>query len=160
MPLRKLDQGPNEPFNSLDTTKRPTYIIPPSTFITMTNRPFIRFGVLSLLLTGLLFGCEESASQLDEPLIAEIEQSVLPDTIMKHTMAQVKEARQQSGLDQRAMAIEGVLSVGISGNSNDDAWIQVLVKDDTTAQHASKVLGDSLNGIPIKYAYSDTVRAQ
>ena len=79
---------------------------------------------------------------------------------MTHTLAQVKEARQQSEIDKQAMAIEGVLSVGISGNSNDDAWIQVMVKDDTTAQHASKILGDTLNGIPIKYAYSDTIRAQ
>ena len=126
----------------------------------MHSKRIIQLGVLSLLITGLLYGCEQSTYRPDEPVVAEIEQSVLPDTIMKHTVTQVKEARHQSGIDQRAMAIEGVLSVGISGNDNDDAWIQILVKDDTSAQRANEILGDTLNGIPIKYAYSDTIRAQ
>gem|GEM_PF-4813613 len=126
----------------------------------MRNRHFIRFGVIFFTVSAILVGCEESASQLDEPIVAELEQAILPDTIMTHTVSQVQEARQQSEIDKRAMAIEGVLSVGISGNSNEDAWIQIMVKDDTTAQQASKILGDTLNGIPIKFAYSDTIRAQ
>ena len=126
----------------------------------MQYRLLTQLGLIALLSSCLLYGCEESASQLDEPLIADIEQPVFPDTLMKHTAAQVKEVRQQSGIDQRAMAIDGVLSVGISGNSNDDAWLQITVKDDTTAQRASEILGDTLNGIPIKFAYSDTIRAQ
>lgn len=126
----------------------------------MQYRLFIRLGITVIMASSLLYGCEESASQLDEPLVADIEQPVFPDTLMKHTAAQVKEARQKSGIDQQAMAIEGVLSVGISGNSNDDAWIQITVKNDTTAQRASEILGDTLNGIPIKFAFSDTIRAQ
>lgn len=126
----------------------------------MRNTTLIRFSTLFVLITCFLIGCEESASLPDEPIVNSIEQSVLPDTIMTHTVAQVKEARQQSEIDKRAMAIDGVLSVGISGNTNEDAWIQIIVKDDTTALRASEILGDSLSGIPIKFAYSDTIRAQ
>ena len=126
----------------------------------MNITPYFRNCTVLFLFIAMLFGCEENASHLDEPLIDPTEQSILTDTIMTHTVAQVQEARQQSGLDKRAMAIEGVVSVGISGNSNEDAWIQVLVKDDTSAQRASQILGDSLNGVPIKYNYSDTIRAQ
>lgn len=121
---------------------------------------FFQFGSILLIIASIFLGCEESASHPDEPIVAELEQPAILDTLMTHTVAQVKEARQQSEIDQHAMAIDGVLSVGISGNNNEDAWIQVLVKDDTSALRASKILGDSLNGVPIKYAYSDTIRAQ
>ena len=128
----------------------------------MISLPFtsrILYGLALLFFVGLT-ACEESASNFEEPVLADLEETTSADTIMAHTIAQVKEARQQSGIDQRAMSIEGVLSVGTAGNSNDDAWIQILVKDDSAAQRARGVLGDSLNGVPIKFAFSDTIRAQ
>ena len=128
----------------------------------MTLPHYVRTAAYSLTLFLFLgvVGCEDSTTTFEEPVLADLETSVQPDTIMAHTVAQVKTMRQQSGIDQRAMAIDGVISVGTSGNSNDDAWIQILVKDTLAAERARGVLGDSLEGIPIKFAYSDTVRAQ
>ena len=86
------------------------------------------FFSLILLFSFGIMACEESTTNFEEPVLSSLEEITVPDTIMAHTVAQVKEIRQQSGIDQRAMAIEGVLSVGTAGNGNDDAWIQVLVK--------------------------------
>ena len=115
-------------------------------------------GLALFIFLGLT-ACEESATDFEEPILSSMAETASPDTLMAFTVAQVKEIRQQSGIDQRAMAIEGVVSVGTSGNGNDDAWIQVLVKNDSAAERVRTALGDSLSGVPIKIAYSDTIRA-
>ncbi len=133
-------------------------------FIPFTLQFFSAFVLL------FAFGCEPGAMHPEEspdtdaaataPLEAHPVTDSTADTTMAYTATHVKEVRAQTGIDERAMALEGVLSVGTSGASNDDAWIQILVKDDSAAENARRVLGDTLEGVPIKYALSDTIRAQ
>ena len=116
--------------------------------------------IVPLLLILIVTGCAEGTTYYSEPALAHSEETASTDTLMAHTTAQVKEIRKQSGIDQRVMSIDGVLSVGTAGNNNDDAWIQILVKDDSVANHVRGIIGDSLEGVPIKFALSDTIRAQ
>ncbi len=97
-------------------------------------------------------GCESS-----EPVLDPTEN---PPLVMRYSVSQVSEARTAHNVDQRAMQIEGVLSVGVAGNSNEDAWIQIQCKDSTAVSRARAVLGDSLAGIPIHFSLSDSIKAQ
>ena len=100
----------------------------------------------------LIWGCESS-----EPIIDHLE---TPQPTMSYSVSEVSQIRSQHNLDQRARAIDGVLSVGVSGKSNDDAWIQILCKDAQAIEKARAELGDSLAGVPIHFSLSDTIRAQ
>ena len=79
---------------------------------------------------------------------------------MPYSVSEVSQIRSTHNVDRRAMAIEGVLSVGVTGNSNDDAWIQIQCLDSLAIERAKEELGDSLAGVPIKFTISDTIRAQ
>ena len=113
-----------------------------------------RFIDASLILAAVLFmwGCETSEPIIDHP--------ETPLQAMTYSVSEVSQIRAQHNVDQRAMSIDGVLSVGVTGKSNDDAWIQILCKDTQTIEKARKTLGDSLAGVPIRFSLSDTIRAQ
>ncbi len=113
-----------------------------------------RLSTFLLLITGLLLSmaCETSAPTLDPP--------DPPQPAMTYSVPEVSKVRTQHNVDQRAMSIAGVLSVGIAGASNDDAWIQIQCKDTEAISRARTELGDSLAGVPIKFTLSDTIRAQ
>ena len=115
-------------------------------------------------------GCDrdDAALEQEEPLApgaafeqdTTIRQPALQELTMGYTAAQVAEIRKKADLDARAMAIDGVLSVGVAGEGPDNAWIQILCLNDSAAARARAALGDSLDGVPIRYALSDTIRAQ
>ncbi len=113
-----------------------------------------RLSSTILLLAGLLMNpaCETPSPTLDQPEDQE--------TAMTYSVAEVSQVRTQHNVDQRAMAIDGVMSVGISGAGNDDAWIQIQCKDVEAISKARSELGDSLAGVPIKFTLTDTIRAQ
>ncbi len=113
------------------------------------NRFFIALSIFAV--ACLIGGCETS-----EPVINHLE----TPPVMTYSVSEVSEIRTQHKIDQRALAIEGVLSVGVSGKSNDDAWIQILCKDAHALEKARPALGDSLDGVPIHFSLSDTIRAQ
>lgn len=104
-----------------------------------------------IVILFLCWGCESS-----EPIIEHPESS----PIMPYSVSEVTQVRSVHNVDQRAMAIEGVLSVGVTGNSNDDAWIQIQCQDSVAVERVRSELGDSLAGVPIKFKISDTIRAQ
>ena len=97
-------------------------------------------------------GCDKDEAAFDQPALQELE--------MTYTASEVSEIRKKADLDARALAIDGVLSVGVTGQSNEDAWLQIMCLNDSVAAHARTILGDSLDGVPIKFAISDTIRAQ
>ena len=97
-------------------------------------------------------GCESTETAFEQPEMEELE--------MSYTASEVSAIRNKMDLDNRVMAIDGVVSVGVTGNSNDDAWIQILCKNDSVAHLVREAIGDSLDGVPIKFALSDTMRAQ
>ncbi len=97
-------------------------------------------------------GCESS--------VPVLEKTDNPPIAMRYSVSQVSEARTTHNVDQRAMTIEGVLSVGVAGNSNEDAWIQIQCMDSTAVSRARAALGDSLAGIPIHFSLSDSIQAQ
>lgn len=115
----------------------------------MTHFPNTLFLLIGAL---LIWGCETS-----EPII-EQHKILLP--AMTYSASEVSQIRTQHNVDQRAMSIEGVLSIGTSGKSNDDAWIQIMCKDAKAIEKARAELGDSLAGVPIHFALSDSIRAQ
>jgi hypothetical protein len=114
--------------------------------------------VYGIVIVSLLFGlamapgCESGETAFEQPEMEELE--------MQYTASEVADIRNKADLDQRALALDGVISIGVTGNSNEDAWIQILCKSDSAITHARTVLGDSLDGVPIKFAVSDTIRAQ
>ena len=126
-----------------------------------THAVYVRAGlvIIATVLIAGLSACDQPPIDPEEPVLSGVT-STQTDTLMAHTVAQVKEVRKQSGIDQRAMAIDGVLSVGTTGNGNEDAWIQILVKDDSVAERVRQNIGDTVDGVPVKIAYSDTIRAQ
>ncbi len=107
---------------------------------------------LSLLFMTLVVGCETS-----EPIIDHLEST---QPAMPYSVAEVSDIRTAHNVDQRAMAIDGVISVGISGKSNDDAWIEILCRDTTVIADVKAELGDSLAGVPINFSISDPIQAQ
>ncbi len=106
--------------------------------------------VLACSLT--IMSCETSEQIIEQP------ETPLP--VMTYSVSEVSEIRKSHNVDQQAMAVEGVLSVGVSGNSNDDAWIAIQCKDAKAVENVRAVLGDSLAGVPIHFSLSDTIRAQ
>ncbi len=105
-----------------------------------------------LLCILLIAGCETS-----EPII---ENADTPLPVMPYSVSEVSQIRTAHNVDERALGIEGVISVGISGKSNDDAWIEILCKDTTVIAQVKAELGDSLAGIPINFSISDAIQAQ
>ena len=117
----------------------------------LNSTKWVVAGVFFFLLTGGP-GCNEEEAAIDQPTPLGIE--------MTYTAEEVSEIRKNTDLDTRAMSIDGVVGIGTTGNSNDDAWIQVMCLNDSVAAHARTILGDSLEGVPIKFAITDTIRAQ
>ena len=79
---------------------------------------------------------------------------------MSFSVSEVSQIRSDHNVDQRVMPIDGVLSVGITGKSNDDAWIQVQCKDTEALEKARTELGDSLAGVPVQYTLAEPFEAQ
>ncbi|MEM8484941.1 MAG: hypothetical protein AAF564_05300 [Bacteroidota bacterium] len=102
--------------------------------------------------------CESSAPVLEKT--EALPTAETPSLAMRYSVSQVSEARTTHNVDQRAMTIEGVLSVGVAGNSNEDAWIQIQCADSSAVSRARAALGDSLAGIPIHFSLSDSIKAQ
>jgi len=115
----------------------------------MKGRAIILPLFVSLLMT---WSCETGKPLPDQP--------ESPQPVMSYSVSEVAQIRTRHNLDQRAMSIEGVLSVGVAGNSDDDAWFQIQCKDAETIAMARSELGDSLAGVPIHFTISDTIRAQ
>lgn len=113
-----------------------------------------RFSFILPLFAGLLLnpGCE---TQAPDPQNIDP-----PQSAMTYSASEVAKIRNQHNVDQRAMAIDGVLSVGVAGTSNEDAWIQIQCKDLEAISNARSELGDSLAGVPIKFSLTDSIRAQ
>lgn len=119
------------------------------------NRTYPLYNIaIAALVLGLTVGpgCESTETAFEQPEMEELE--------MNYTASEVSAIRNKMDLDKRVMAIDGVVSVGISGNSNEDAWIQILCKNDSVVQVVREAIGDSLDGVPIKFALSDTIHAQ
>jgi len=97
-------------------------------------------------------GCKTGDTAIDSS-VAE------PDSLAEKpafTAAEVASIRKASDIDARAMAIPGVISIGIAG-TNEDAWIQVLCQDDSLAIQAMHTLGAEVNGVPIRFDVSDSL---
>lgn len=119
------------------------------------NRTYPLYNIaIAALILGLAGGpgCESTETAFEQPEMEKLE--------MSYSASEVSAIRNKMDLDNRVMAIDGVVSVGVSGNSNDDAWIQILCKNDSVVQRVRETIGDSLDGVPIKFALSDTMRAQ
>lgn len=117
-------------------------------------RTIKHLSLLLPLLAGLLLhtGCESRA-----PYPKTLEP---PQSAMTYSASEVAKIRNQHNVDQRAMAIDGVLSVGVAGTSSEDAWIHIQCKDLEAISKARSELGDSLAGVPIKFSLTDSIRAQ
>lgn len=79
---------------------------------------------------------------------------------MSFSVSEVSQIRSEHNVDERVMPIDGVISVGITGKSNDDAWIQVQCKDNIALEKARTELGDSLAGVPIQFTLAEPFKAQ
>jgi len=77
-----------------------------------------------------------------------------------YTTEQVKAARARTGFDEKAMRLGGVVGVGTGGNGPADSWISVLCKDEAARDSVQQVLGTEVEGIPIRYRVTGTIRAQ
>ncbi len=77
-----------------------------------------------------------------------------------YTAEHVKTVRARTGFDEKAMQIDGVVGVGTGGNSPADSWISVLCTDEAAHQKALKALGTDVEGVPIRYRVTGTIRAR
>ncbi len=108
-------------------------------------------GTLSFCL-AVAPGCKTGDSAIDSSVTE-------PDSLAERpafTAAEVATVRKANDIDARALAIPGVISVGIAG-TNEDAWIQVLCQDDSLAAQAMHALGTELDGVPIRFGVTDSL---
>ncbi len=105
----------------------------------------------------LFLSCETSEPIIESPGLSP---STTIQPTMSFSVSEVTKIRSEHNVDQRVMPIEGVLSVGIAGKSNDDAWIQVQCKDTVAVEKARTELGDSLAGVPIHFTLAEPFEAQ
>ena len=77
-----------------------------------------------------------------------------------YTTEQVKAVRAGTGFDEKAMRLNGVIGVGTGGNSPTESWISVLCTTEAARDSARQVLGTDVEGVPIHYRVTGTIRAQ
>ena len=77
-----------------------------------------------------------------------------------YTIDEIKTLREEHNLDKRLLEVPGVASIGIGGNSAEDAWIQVNCELEDDIVDIQEALGDDLQLLPIRFAVSGKVVAQ
>ena len=75
------------------------------------------------------------------------------------TAEQVDAVRSRTGIDNRALDIEGVVGVG-TGRGDGDHRIDIMCADEPSVSRAREVLGDNIDGVMIHYEVTGTVHAQ
>jgi hypothetical protein len=119
----------------------------------LRSRRFLPPALLAgaVLFAGTVaFGCKSGESSVSEP-DARAEDSTF-------TALQVAAIRAQTGFDSLALAMPGVVSVGIAG-TEENAWIQVMCADDSLATQAHAALGGRVGGVPVRFGVAGTLQA-
>lgn len=98
--------------------------------------------------------------ETDLPMRITIGERAVAQQQMTYSVEEVKSLREAHNLDQRLMEVAGVASIGIGGNSAEDAWIQVNCERQDDIVGIQEALGEDLHTMPIKFAVSGKVVAQ
>ena len=111
--------------------------------------------VLMLLVGGSVFeaGCRTG----EGPSAAQSPRQTMDET---YTTEEVKAVRARTGFDEKAMQLGGVIGVGTGGTSPTESWISVLCTTEAARDSARQVLGTDVEGVPIRYRVTGTIRAQ
>ena len=110
--------------------------------------------LVSTLLIAILVGCER------EDVLPQVTASETSSSRASFTVDQVNALRARTEFDRRALEIAGIVGIGTGGSSDTDSWINVLCIDDASLRRAQAKLGNSIEGVPIKYEVSGTISTQ
>ena len=117
--------------------------------------PVAHMGIVLMMMVGgnaVGAGCKTG----DGPQPAQSPQETMEET---YTTEQVKAVRARTGFDEKAMRLGGVIGVGTGGNSPTESWISVLCATEAACDSARQVLGTDVEGVPIRYRVTGTIRA-
>ena len=110
----------------------------------------VRFLLVLGVCSSLFAACTTESVTLDSPEEA-------PE-VRIFSAEEVSAIRSASEIDALALAIPGVISIGVAGDAA-NAYLQVLCTDTTAILHADSLLGTSFEGIPIRYATTGGIEA-